>query len=127
MNLSILTHALGLDAEHRDPWRNLYVSDATDPEVDALVVAGLMSAVRTPSWMDAADRCYVVTDEGKCAAIAANERQNPPLKDGTLKAKGRYRDWLAISDLCPDLTFGKYLKERRYDRQPAGCASDGAS
>lgn len=110
--MDTLLHMLGLDADHRLPWRNYYVTGADpDPEIDALVTAGLVEPTRRRSFLDVSDRVYRATEAGEIAAMAENRRRNPPLSP----ARRRYLHWLRLSDVCPDLTFGEYLRRRMYE------------
>lgn len=109
--MDVLLHTLGLDANHREPWRNHYVTGGTDADVDTLVAEGLMEPTRRPGFLHVDDRVYRATDRGVTVACAENRRRNPPPS----RAKGRYLAWLRIADVCPDLTFGAFLKRRMYD------------
>ena len=110
-HLDALLHMLGLDANHRDSWRNHYVTGNDDEAVARLVVDGLAEPAPTPGFCARGDRVFRATERGRSVAIAENNRRNPPPKP----ARGRYLAWLRISDVCPDLTFGDYLRRRMYD------------
>ncbi len=110
-SMGALLHMLGLDADHRVPWRNYYVTSADDPEIDALVSAGLAEPTRRPGFLDVSDRVYRATEAGKIAAMTENRRRNPPPSP----AKRRYLAWLRLADAWPDLTFADFLRRRLYD------------
>lgn len=110
-SMDALLHVLGLDADHRVPWRNYYVTSADDPDIDALVSAGLAEPTRCPGFLDVSDRVYRATLDGERQALVENRRRNPPPSP----ARRRYLAWLRLSDAWPDLTFGEYLRRRLYD------------
>lgn len=112
VGLGIVIHALGLDARRQDPWRNCYVLDGEDPEMDRLVLDGLMRETRRPGFLDPGDRVFVATEEGSRHAVAENKRRNPP----PTRDRARYLEWLGIRDVYPDATFGDWLRQRRYRR-----------
>lgn len=116
--MSALLHMLGLDADHRAPWRNHYVTGPDDePELVDLVARGLVKEVRSPGFLADGDRTFLATEAGRVAAIAENIRANPPPS----ARQRRYLHWLRLSDVCPDLTFGDYLKQRMYADPAWGC------
>ena len=101
-----LLHMLGLDARHRDCWRNHYTTDMNGcPEMAELEAAGLV--VERRAW---GGRCWNATERGKSVGMAENRRINP---DPPM-SKRRYLHWLRISDVS-DITFGEYLRRRLYD------------
>ena len=109
-DIGLLLHTLGLsDPSSTQPsYRNHFVASdwhADLPGLLRLVSAGLMEERPSPQFLPRADRLFVATDLGKAEA----ERQRPRLS----RAKQRYLSWLRISDVCPDLTFGDYLKGAR--------------
>lgn len=111
--MSALLHMLGLDADHRKPWRNHFVAGPghhSNAELAALVEAGHIAQARTPKFLPSDDVVYVATEAGIAHAIAENYRANPvpPM------AKRRYLHWLRISDVAPDLTFREYLRRKMY-------------
>lgn len=107
-----LLHMLGLDADHRKPWRNHFVTGPDEgDDIRELVTLGYVVDVRRPGFLDARDRVFVATDAGKAAASEENQRANPPPKTN----RRRYLHWLRISDADPDLTFGEYLRRRLYN------------
>ncbi len=107
----ILIHTLGLDDRHRAPWRNQYVTGATDPAMDELVAAGFMEPVRRPGWLAAEDYPYRATDAGKVAAVAENERRNPKPS----RSRRRYLHYLEVADAY-GCSFGEYLRHKQYLR-----------
>ena len=110
MNLDPLLHTLGLDGRHATPWRDRYVTSATDPEILPLVDAGLMRRGRSPGFLDPAHVVFVSTEAGRVAAIAENARRNPKPS----RSKARYLDWLALDGM---VSFGEYLKRRMYEHR----------
>lgn len=103
---------LGLDADHRKPWRNHFVTGPDEgDDIRELVTLGYVVDVRRPGFLDARDRVFVATDAGKAAASEENQRANPPPTTN----RRRYLHWLRISDADPDLTFGEYLRRRLYN------------
>lgn len=114
LDLGPLLHTLGLDADHRTPWRDHYVTGGEDAQIAALVEAGLMEAARRPGFLPAEDRVFRATTEGRRAAIAENNRRHPPPG----RAKARYLAWLRADGVFG--TFGEYLRRRGYDQRGAG-------
>lgn len=110
--MSALLHMLGLDADHRVPWRNHYVTGPNDePELVELVKRGLVEEVPSPGFLPDADRTFRATEAGRVAALAENRRANPP--PGPYRR--RYLHWLRLSDVIPDLSFGAYLRRKLYN------------
>lgn len=108
--MDTLLHMLGLDADHTEPWRDHYVTSGADPEIDALVAAGLVEPARRPGFLHIDDRVFRTTSAGRAAALAERARRYPPPS----RDKRRYLGWLRIADVAPDLTFGEYLRRRLY-------------
>ena len=110
--MDALLHMLGLDAKRREPWRNHYVcGPSVDAELVSLLAAGLVEEVGSPGFLAAGDRTFRATDAGRRQAIAENARRNPPPSP----SKARYLAWLSVHDgPAPDLTFGEFLRQRRY-------------
>lgn len=110
--MDVLIHMLGLNAEHRECWRNHYVAGSgPEPELDALVADGLVVLARSPSFLVDGDRVFIATERGKNVARAENNRRNPPPNRG----RARYLAWLRLSDVWDDLTFGAYLRRKLYN------------
>lgn len=110
--LKILQHSIGVDQYGRIPrgWdhftRNFFCAGDgcdTDPDCNALVSLGFMGIY--PKRGDCTD--YFVTEAGKKAV--ADQSPNPPKRT---KGQERYREWLNVSDVFPDWTFGDWLKNR---------------
>ena len=120
-DLSPLLHMLGLDADHREPWRNHFVGGDDhhdEPAIAELIALGLVERVARPGFLPDGDRVYRATDAGKAAAVAENWRRYPRPS----RAKARYLHWLRLSGVCADLTFGAYLRRRLYaDPAWGGC------
>lgn len=108
MNLSILLHTLGLDERRANPWRNHYVTSAEDPDVAALVEAGLMEPTRRPGFLPVGDRVFRVTSAGEAVARTERARLYPPKS----RSSARYHAWLD-GDGC-GVSFGEFLKRRMY-------------
>lgn len=95
--LELMQHALGLKDRNRVPYRNRFLAEEPCPHWEALVVAGLAQARKTPERM--VDGVYYnVTAEGEAQAIAAL----PPGKKPT-----RYSRWL--DGACESMTFKEYI------------------
>lgn len=110
--MSALLHMLGLDADHREPWRNHYVTGPEDePELVDLVARGLVEEVDSPGFLARGDRTFRATEAGRALALAENARRNPPPRT----SKRRYLHWLRLSDVLPDLSFGEYLRRKLYN------------
>ncbi len=106
--LQTLWHALGVSPQQRKPWRNHYVASPTDRECVQLVASGMMQQASVSQALTGGDACFIVTSAGRAAAMQAL----PP--DTRTKGNRRYQEYLRISDVMPDLSFGEYLKKRMY-------------
>jgi hypothetical protein len=102
-----LQHALGLDRERREPWRNYYCAEDGAPALEALVAAGLMQRRHTINGGE--DRIYSVTAAGIDAAKAA-------LPKAYSRSERRYRRFLDAADAYPGLTFREFLRIDRVQR-----------
>lgn len=98
--IEILQHSLGIDREKRSPWRNYYCDEAGAPQLEALVSLGLMSHGRA---VNESQRYYHVTAAGVAVAVDA-------LPAPYSRSKQRYRRFLSVSDVMPDLTFRDFLR-----------------
>lgn len=125
-SLHILQHALGLDDYGRDskgrmpadieePYRNRYV---VGPDSDAWklcmehVEAGRMTRHdECKSWTGGMS-CFCVTALG--LRFVSEHSPRPPK---VTRNQQRYLDWLRVSDVCPDLSFGQFLKMRAHERR----------
>ena len=116
-SLHIMQHALGLDDFGRtsqgpryaggSTYRNRYVtSDESAAGVicNEMVSAGLMTR-RDPSEMSGGDPVFCVTDAGRAVVCACS-----PLPPKVSRGRARYLEWLRGSDLCPDVSFGEWLR-----------------
>ena len=106
----ILMHTLGLrpDIRRGDAYRNHYVAGEGHHSWDALlglVDLGMMAIVPS-SLLAPGDTCFCCTEAGKLEAQRIYHERLPKLT----RSQARYRDWRAISDAYPDLTFGDFLK-----------------
>ena len=99
--IETLQHALGVDRERREPYRNYYCAEDGSPDLEALVAAGLMERGRTLNGGE--DRYYHVTEAGRALAITNLPK---PLS----RAQQRYRRFLDASDVLTDLTFREFLR-----------------
>jgi len=109
-----LLHMLGLDREHRAPWRNCFVGGPghhDNADLERLVGAGLIVVTRRPGFLDPSDVVYRATDAGVRAAVEHNQRVNPPPR----RSEARYLFYLRVADAYADLSFGQFLKRRLYD------------
>lgn len=112
-SLHILQRALGLDDYGRGKaYRNHFV---TGPGCDnwglceAHVAAGRMEKHAPRAIFGGGEHCcFTVTDAGK--AFVRDTSPRPPKKQ---RNKDRYLEWLDVHDVCPDLTFGEWLKQRK--------------
>lgn len=112
--MSALRHMLGLDADHRSPWRNYYViGEGPNAEIDALVARGLVEQTRRPGFLDISDRVYMATAAGIAEALAENASLHPQRS----RSKTRYLNWLNVADAL-GCSFGEYLKRRLYETHP---------
>jgi hypothetical protein len=96
-----LQHALGLDRDRREPWRNYYCATFADPALEALVELGMMKRGRPLNQGES--RYYHVTPAGEAVARAGL----PPKRT---RSEARYLCYLHVSDVMPDLTFREFLR-----------------
>jgi hypothetical protein len=106
--LSVLQHALGLDAYGRgEPWRNHYVVGFGTPDwavCSRAVASGLMT--RSPGHeISGGDDVFRVTEAGR-AWVAAESPPPPQLT----RSQRRYRRYLAEDS---GMSFGAWLRARR--------------
>jgi hypothetical protein len=90
--LHVLQHSLGVDGFGRgNHYRNRYVCDPGNPEIESLLALGLMEDVtrQVRTSMDGM-HCYVVTDAGKRAMFANSPR--PPKLTRSEKRWARFVD-----------------------------------
>ena len=106
--LQILQHSLGVDQYgHGQQYRNHFCAGGADEAIcRELVAMGYMRRHPTMGWLPCFD--YSVTEEGK-AAMRKESPKPPKLTAG----QKRYREWLRVSDVFPDMTFGDWLKRKR--------------
>lgn len=98
--IELLHHTLGLSPRRREPYRNHFVAGPghhAQADLLELVRLGLMERARAPSFLDADDQVFRVTDAGK--AVAQQELPDPPKLT-------RYLEW--IESDCP-CSFGDWL------------------
>lgn len=104
--LEILQHSLGLDEYGRGrAYRNHYVCDPGDANVDANVADGLM-VDRGPNQMCGGMHLYMVTPAGE--KVIREQSPKPPKFS---REKERYMTWLRSG--C-DMSFGEWIKGRWY-------------
>lgn len=97
---NLLHHTLGLRPDHRKPYRNHFVAGhghRDQPDLEALVAAGLMGRSPTPKFCDPKDEVFHVTEAGKALALA--QLPEPPKKTA-------HREWL---DADSGFSFGEWL------------------
>lgn len=106
--LQIVQHSLGVDQYGRgEQYRNFFCAGGKDEDVcRELIALGYMQQHPT-SALSPYFNCSV-TESGK-AAMRAESPKPPRLTRG----QQRYAEWLSMSDCCPDLSFGDYLKRAR--------------
>lgn len=105
---NILLHSIGLHRRDSVEYRNHYVTGpATIPEILRLVALGLMEERQRPGFLPSDDRVFAVTDHGKSLARAEHAARFPPLT----RKQARYQRFLSFREVCPDLTFGQFLRE----------------
>ena len=104
--LHILQHSLGLDEYgHGHAYRNHYVCDSGNPDIDTLVGTGLMADRGTGELFGGgAAHCYTVTPAGEAAV--RSQSPNPPKLS---KSAQRYREFLNEDS---GMRFGEWLHER---------------
>lgn len=111
--LHILRHSLGLDDQGRGKeYRNHYCADVGHRGWDDLMILcqlGLMEDHGVvPMW--GGSHGLSVTDKGRSEAIRG-------VKPVVLsRSKRRYRNFRAMCEVCPDLTFREFLTDYRYDQ-----------
>ncbi|WP_321967074.1 hypothetical protein [Burkholderia cepacia] len=100
VQIGLLHHALGVNAQQHCPYRNRFVAgpghhDLAD--LETLERDGLMERARTPSFLAASDIVFMVTDAGRDVAMAALP---------TLRKRTRVDDWYARDG---SESFGEFL------------------
>lgn len=106
-DLHVLLHTLGMTDPYstRESYRNRFVASDGHADLPALMrlcADGLMKEVHRPDFLSGGDRLFMATEAGKEAA----QRLRPCVSPG----QRRYHDWLRLSDVMPDLTFGAFLR-----------------
>ena len=108
--LKILQHTTGLTDIYNDrSYRNHFVAgDGHDdmPTIMSLCKKGLMQESNRPAFLSSGDRCFSATFAGLSAAKSLRRRPT--------RGQRRYHNWLEISDCCPDLTFGDFLRDPQF-------------
>jgi len=102
--LHILQHSLGVDKHGQgEQYRNNYVCDPGDPDIDALIAAGLMADRGSMGELTDGMHVYMVTDAGK---VVMREQSPPPPR--LTRSQRRYQAFL---DNDCGLTFREWLKQ----------------
>ncbi len=105
--LAILQHALGRDEYGRGAdYRNHYCAGGADVAICREAVSQGLMREHAGREISGGDPIFTVTDAGK-AYIAEHSPAPPKVSRG----KARYLKWLQVSDCCPDLKFGEWLKK----------------
>lgn len=118
-SLHVLQHALGLDDYGRgdggrhpfNAYRNHFVTGDAGASFDLCTAHVDSSRMERhgPSPMYGGDGyCFTVTDAGR-----EYVRDTSPKPPKSKRSAQRYREWLRVSDVYPDLTFGDWLKGTR--------------
>jgi hypothetical protein len=109
--LQVLQHSLGLDQYGKGKQtRNHFVTSPGDSDWDectAHVAAGRMTR-HGPGELYGGDDCYCFT---VTPAGVSYVREHSPQPPKVSKGKALYQQWLDISDMCPDLSFGEWIKK----------------
>jgi hypothetical protein len=108
--LHILQHSLGVDEHGQgEQYRNRYVVDPGDHDIDALVSSGLMVDRGSMGELTAGMHVYMVTDAGK---LSMRRESSPPPK--LTRSQTRYRKYLKEGS---SLTFGEWLRQQKVRRK----------
>lgn len=109
--LHILQHALGVDQYGRgQQYRRHFVTgegSLDHPSCMSAVDQGLMTRHAGNAATGDMD-LFLVTDAGR-----AFVRDHSPAAPKLSRSKRRYMRWLEISDVCPDLTFGDFMRREK--------------
>jgi len=108
--LEVLHHALGVDPQRREPYRNYYVAGAghhSQHILLELVSLGLMADCRTPAFLDKDDLVFRVTDAGR--ALALQQLPLPPKRSRygeylDAEYSESFAEWLCIE--VPEIQSG---------------------
>lgn len=98
--IGLLQHALGINENRREPYRNYFLASgghSDNADLESLVDAGLMTSRAAPSFCAEDDVVYHVTDAGRAIAIAALPAP---------KKRTRYDDYLNLEVVE---SFGEWL------------------
>lgn len=114
----ILLHTLGIrvtDDGITESYRNHFVTGEGHHDLAAvrkLTSLGLMEPRRIPAFLHSADHLYAVTEAGRAVALAEAQKRlsrRPRLT----RSQKRYRRWLSLRDVIPDLTFIEFCKHEK--------------
>ena len=107
--LHVLQHSLGVDKFGRGTqYRNRFVTgeDSVDHPFCMKAVERNLMTRHAGSALTGGMDLFCVTDEGR--RFVAEQSPKPDRKQ---RAKDRYSRFLDLSDVIPDLTFRRFLKE----------------
>lgn len=110
--LRTLRHMLGIDGAMEDnpkPYRNYYCANPGDPEMAELERAGMVTRYCSDNTYD----WYTCTKAGVAAAIHSHQVR---MRRRPTKKQARYRKYLRLKDVLPDLTFRDFLVNPEYWR-----------
>jgi hypothetical protein len=109
-----MLHTLGLtDPYQQESYRNFFTAGPKHTDIPAilkLIDNGLMKEVKSPSFLREGDQTFVVTEKG---ILTTREQRPKPPK--LTRGQRRYRNFLSLSDVCPELTFYEFLTDSFYN------------
>jgi hypothetical protein len=99
------------------PYRDYFCAAPGDAELVELEQLGMVRCYRRGTEGDSCRGYYWyrTTDAGRAVAFASHR--------ATRHSKKRrvYLKWLSVSDACPDLTFGEFLKSSEWAEERRRC------
>lgn len=105
----ILLHMTGL-AMSDTQYRNHYVAcgpaDHNWATLEAMEAEGLVRRARNPGFLPSGDVTFFATEAGLARANRAKAEAERAIPAG----RRRYRQWLKVADVMPDMSFGDWLK-----------------
>jgi len=108
--LHILQHSLGVDQHGQgDQYRNRYVCDKGNVDIDALIADGLMVDRGSMGDLTGGMHVYMVTESGK---LAMRESSPPPPR--LTRSQKRYQAYLNED---PPMKFGEWLRDQKARRE----------
>jgi hypothetical protein len=107
LELETLRHSLGLSISSK-AFRNHYATDPGHPKLEALVSKGLMVKGRQiPGGL----MYYHSTEAGIALAMA----HQPKITAAGARSKERYKKFLFLRDIMPNLSFREFVCRRYYN------------